>query len=68
MIFCECGSVIANGSCSNKSCRRAKQKGYCIDGNWIDFMEPVTYEEALATAEEVKKIANEIFGKEEGVK
>ena len=56
--YCKCGSIITNGKCSNKACGGEKHKGYYIYGAWFDFNEPVTYEEALVTANRIMKIAN----------
>lgn len=33
--------------------REPKMKGWCIDGCFVDFEEPVTYEVAAATAKQI---------------
>lgn len=32
-----------------------KRKGWCIEGMFLDFREPVTFEEAQATADQIRK-------------
>lgn len=65
MDFCKCGSLIVNGSCSNKRCRERgdtdKRKGWYIDGQFLDFNKPVTYEEALKSANKLKQVADKLL-------
>ena len=62
--YCECGSIIIDGKCSNERCGGEKQKGHYIYGMWFDFNTPVTRQEATVMAEEIINAANDIWESE----
>jgi hypothetical protein len=67
MKYCKCGSLLENGVCSNVNCmsNSSKRKDWCIDGCFIDFKKPVTYEEAKIHHEKLSKLFDEEFGEED---
>lgn len=60
--FCECGSIMRGGKCTNKNCpaKGTKRKGWLVGGAFLDFGQPVTYAEASVSADKIKKLQEEI--------
>lgn len=57
MDFCICGSIKKDGKCTNNHCHKKndKCKNWVAGGRAINFIKPVTYEEAANYVEKVKK-------------
>ena len=57
MDFCKCGSIMINDKCSNEHCpgKSQKNKDWVIDGRGMDFIRPVSYEEAAGQARRLNK-------------
>jgi hypothetical protein len=57
MDFCICGSMKKEGKCTNKHCleKNDKCKNWVAGGRSMNFIKPVTYEEAANQAEKIRK-------------
>lgn len=54
MKYCNCGSILEYGICSNKHCKETNREAadWIIDGVEYRFKEPVTYDEAVKLKQE----------------